>query len=372
MANATNTVDLDMLLADFLAVPENAEIFVAKQDEQGRAVPGNLLHAFHGRLTQNRLEDIVLRLVERVGQEQAFQGILRLGAGRVRYGTVDPEGNVAAEPGSAYFRNNGGAGQAFLKATGTGTSGWVEIGASVSITDVDPTLVDLDLTALSTVALANGSFPIGSLPFVADDATLAGAGSGLVAGTGLSLRAPTSAGNTWTVASQAAPHLYMPAIDIPGFRPGEDTLIVDIHLGAASVYEQGNDAFRIGLWGLVNEPLTGAAARARIMDRGNHGGVQTLRTFDGTNVGSVAVDLSSFNAYSVIIPPAGDMVLGWGTYSGGWPTRFEYGWRFGSVLTTNDVLSGEDLRLVIAWINSSDASPTSRGDLAHLRLRKKF
>lgn len=241
---------------------------------------------------------------------------------------------------------------------------------TISTNFVDPTYADIDLTAEATTALANGAFPIGGLPFIADDSALAGAGSGLVNGVGLSLRAPTSSANTWTVTSQAAPHLYMDVSNIEGFLPGVHTLVIDMHLGAATVFEQGNDAIRMGLWALINTPFTGAAARARIADRGNHGGVQTLRTFDGTTVGSTAVDVSSFNAYSVIIPPAGDMVLGVGTYSGGWPASFTYFWRFSTTLATDSMLGGNGMRFALIFINSSDASPTSRADVAHLRFRK--
>jgi hypothetical protein len=241
---------------------------------------------------------------------------------------------------------------------------------TISTTMVDQTYLDIDVTAEPTTALANGALSIGGIPFTVDDATLAGAGSGLVNGTGLSLRAPTNSSNTWTLASQAAPHLYTDVTNIPGFVPGIHTLIIDMHLGAASVFENGNDAVRMGFWALINTPLTGAAARARIADRGNSGGTQTLRTFDGTSVGSTAVDVSAFNSYSVIIPPAGDMIMGVGTYSGGWPTRFTYFWRFGTLLTTDSVLAGDTMRFLLAFINVADLSPTSRADVAHLRFRK--
>lgn len=241
----------------------------------------------------------------------------------------------------------------------------------INVASVVQTLYDIDLTAESTVALANGAFPIGGLPFICDDATRAGASSGLLNGTGLTLRAPTSQANTWTVTSQDAPHLYLPVSDIEGFLPGIDTLIIDMHIGASSVFELGNDCVRMGLWGLVNTPVTGAAARARIADKGNHSAVQTLRTFDGTNVTTTAIDFSGDNAYSVIIFPSGEMVLGTGDYSGGWPARFTYFWRFGTLLTTDSYLGGDGLRFLLTLINASDASPTTRVDIAHLRLRKK-
>lgn len=234
-------------------------------------------------------------------------------------------------------------------------------------TQISRTFADIDLTALATLALTDGDFPIGPLTFTAALSSRAGAGSGIVNGSGLRFTSPTSQANTWTAASQNAPYLYLASSSIPGFRPGEDTIAIDMHLGN-QIYENGNDCVRMGLWALADTPFTGAAARARIADKGNHGGTSTLRTFDGSTAGSTAVDLSAFDSYSVIIPPAGDMILGVGNYSGGWPS-FAYFWRFSTTLATSSVLAA-GTRLLITFINASDASPTSTVDIAHLRLRK--
>lgn len=294
-------------------------------------------------------------------------------------GGTTPTGEVSMSEAPAYsalIRSAGTAGargdeecgeNEFMGRVGDGPLGFHTIDGTIVV----PTLLDIDLTAEATLALANGAFPIGGLPFVVDDATRAGAGSGLVSGAGLRLLAPTSQANTWTVSAQDAPFLYVPVSDVPGYLPGVDTLIIDMHLGAA-VFEQGNDAIRMGLWALVNTPLAGSAVRARIADRGNHGGVQTLRTFDGTTVGSTAIDVSAFNSYSVIIPPGGDMILGVGNWSSGWPARFTYFWRFATLLSTDSVLAGDGMRFMMSFINSSDASPTSGVDIAHLRFRKKI
>lgn len=43
------------------------------------------------------------------------------------YGTATPEGNVTANPGSHYMRNNSGTGEFWVKTTGTGNTGWTKV-----------------------------------------------------------------------------------------------------------------------------------------------------------------------------------------------------------------------------------------------------
>jgi len=44
----------------------------------------------------------------------------------INSGTASPEGAITANPGSLYLRNNGGTGETWRKASGTGNTGWVQ------------------------------------------------------------------------------------------------------------------------------------------------------------------------------------------------------------------------------------------------------
>lgn len=178
MASEVNPIDIDLALAAF-RVEHEAHV-VVKVDPPGRTVPLAGLAMYFGALQCNWLEDTVLALQARVGDEQAVQGIVRVGGSRVLLTATSPEGVNTAAAGSLALSQ---AGRLYVKGSGSGNTGW--------------RLVDPRYTGGGT-ALVAGDFALSSE--LGEDATVdvepgsrdtagqivvnvAGAGAGVSAGT---------------------------------------------------------------------------------------------------------------------------------------------------------------------------------------------
>lgn len=229
------------------------------------------------------------------------------------------------------------------------------------------TLYEVDFSSLATNAFTDGTEVIDGLSWTVANSAGAGASWGIVATEGLKWAAPTSSAQTWTVAAPNAPYLYLPVSSIPNWQGG-GSLVVDLYLSAMT-FENGNDAVRVGLWDVIGSPAAGSTTnRARIADRGNHGGLQTIRTFDGSTVTANA-DTWNVNAISFRLEADCSMIIGVGTYSGGWPT-FNYIQRLNTSLATDEHVLANTARLALIFINASDASPTSAVTIARMRVRR--
>lgn len=181
-------------------------------------------------------------------------------------------------------------------------------------------LLEQDLTALSTNAFTDGSEVVGALTVTVANTTNAGATWGVLNGTGLQMSV-ASATRSWdTSEANDAPGFYFAVTQLTGFRGGRP-LYIDVVIAATS-HPSGNDRSQVGLYSPANSPVTGAADRYRYGWRGNSGGTDTIgvgadatRTAYGTTTAPTAM--------STRIDPNGPVMVGFGTYSGGWP-QFNY------------------------------------------------
>lgn len=229
------------------------------------------------------------------------------------------------------------------------------------------TIYDVDFSSLATNAFTDGTEVIDGLSWTVAGSAGAGTQWGITNTAGLRWSAPTSAATSWTIAAPTSPHLYLPVSSLPNFQGGHP-LIIDLYL-SASTFENGNDAVRVGLWDVIGSPAAGSSTnRFRGGDRGNAGGTQTVRTFDGTTA-TANVDTWAVNAISCRIEFDNSMSIGVGTYSGGWP-QFNHVQRFATTLTTDETVNASTARLVLAFINASDASPTTAVTIARMRVRR--
>lgn len=178
-------------------------------------------------------------------------------------------------------------------------------------------LFEQDLTALSTNAFTDGTEAVGALGNVTVGGTAnAGANWGAVNGTGIRLSATAGAFSSTT---QTGPHFYFPITQLAGWRACRP-FYIDI-VCTTGAFANGNDRFVFGLWCVANSPLTGLPARLRAGLRTNVGGTNTIGAYaDTAATGTSSV---SPTAISACISPDGRVTVGYGTYSGGWPT-FDY------------------------------------------------
>ncbi len=210
------------------------------------------------------------------------------------------------------------------------SAGTVAFRSTATLGEALGVLLEEDLSALSTNAFADGVEVIGTLGNVTVANTAnAGATWGIVNGTGLRMSVASATRSMDTSETPDAPYFYFPASQLPGFRSGRP-FYIDIRI-AASTFANGNDRTQLGVWGPANEPVTGAADRFRYGVRGNNGGTDTIgigadasRTFFGAT--------TQPSALSVKIDPNGPVMVGYGTYSGGWPA-FDY-------VAANNTLAG--------------------------------
>lgn len=232
-------------------------------------------------------------------------------------------------------------------------------------TTVD-TYEDTDWSALATNVFTDGTETINSINHTVVQSSLAGASWGMVNGSGF-VWAPGTSARTWTLSSlTTAPYFYRALSTVPNVdysRP----FVIDVHL-TGQVYENGNDAVRVGLWEPAASPYAASTARARIIDRGNFGGTSTIRTFDGT---SAATSPETFapDCIRLVIYPDGQCANYYGTWSGGWPAQWLPANRLNTVAGILNSFS-PSARITFVFINAADASVTTTATIANVRYSK--
>lgn len=223
------------------------------------------------------------------------------------------------------------------------------------------TLVDQDLTALATNAFADGAETIGALEGNAGGTANAGANWGIVNGTGLRL---SSTGGTWNSGTTTGPHWYCTVSSIPGWRSGK-SFIVDLVI-TAGTFAAGNDQLRFGLWGIAGQPLGTNSARMRMGIRGNVSGNQQVACLADTSVQTAGANVFTPLAVSAWIEMNGRVMVGIGTYSGGWP-RFDYVVSNNAASIGIDQIMSSTCRFAIG-LNTSAGTPAI--DVTRWRIRQ--
>lgn len=223
---------------------------------------------------------------------------------------------------------------------------------------------DTAWSAQATNAFSDGTEVINGINHTVVQSSLAGASWGIVNGQGFVWTIPNNLARSWTLGSlTTAPYFYRALSTVPGIDMMAP-LIIDMHL-TGQVYENGNDAVRVGLWELAATPYAASSARARIIDRGNFGGTSTIRTFDGTTV-ATSPETFAPDCIRTIIRPRGEMSNFYGTWAGGWPSTWNTANRLD---TAHNVLNSfsSSARIVFVFINSADSSPTTTATIADVR-----
>lgn len=293
-------------------------------------------------------------------QESSVGKILRLGDRRIRLVAGSPEGSVTAEPGSIAVQDDGQ--KVWKKATGSGNTGWVEFGAGGA-----QTVYEVNYAGLGAQNFKSG----GDANYVIDGKTWTIAGTASI-GTmaldgedGLDMAPAVSTGASFTSGSQSAGHAYTTLADLLGsdWDPSRRwEFAIEFQ---DDVWENGNDAIRLGLWGPAGAPHATSATRMRLVDRGNHSGTQTVRILSDGTVSSLGTDYSAVKAIGLTIDNQGVGQILAGTSL----STLDCVGSFTSEDTTLDPFIFGGCRLVLALICSSDSTPLTKVTVTKLRVR---
>jgi hypothetical protein len=226
-----------------------------------------------------------------------------------------------------------------------------------------------DFSGLATNALTNGTESIDGINWTVANAASLGTfsitnGSGLVMSAGNSLGSAT----TFTSASQAAPHLYVPLSSIPGFSPMYDYAI-EIYC-TNLVHESSGEGVFVGLWGPAASPYAVSAARVRWAGLYNGGTNRNIRTTSQATATTGDVTITTHNVVGLMLNGDGTGRSYSGVWSSGWPTS----WTMGPIFPTgagaaDPIWSGLN-RIVIGLSVANDASATTTATIQRMRIRR--
>lgn len=327
-------------------------------------------------------------------------------------GAGSPEDAVAAPVGSRYVRTDGGAGTTlYLKESGTGTTGWIAVttasGASsiavaghaarsligraanssgdaadivgngtatartvpvddgtsiafdqLEMPDISHVLYEPVFSTMANNTFANGAEVIDGLSWTAANMTFLGTAE-VRTGDGVRMYAGTSLGgaSTFTSASQAAPHIYLPLSSLPNFDPRWD-LLIEAYFSDLVHESSGEGAF-LGLWGPAANPQSTSASRVRTAGLYNGGTARNLRGVSQTTVTTGDESINSYNVVAIRLTPFGHGVCLQGVWASGWPEELEAGISQSTAVGATDPIFSRGSRVVLGMSVANDASPTS-------------
>lgn len=228
---------------------------------------------------------------------------------------------------------------------------------------------EVDFAALASNAFADGNEVIDGLTWVAANSASVGATWGLDGSTGL-VHTATTFSTTFTSTTQTAALIYLPLASIPNWVPGY-SLFVDVHI-PSSTYEQNTDRCVFGLWSPSGTPEAGSGNVVRGGFKGNDGGDITNGVLQQATA-TAAADAHNVTAFSARIDPMGDVLCGHGSWSAGWPANNAWTYNVGanaSITAGPNGLNAPTARIVLAFPQAADASPTTTTTIANLRVRR--
>lgn len=307
MADLDNLPDLEQSTATFrtafaqyLAEKTNKNASLTAANVPGRAVAqwGDFV-------------DGMLAVLQGYVDERVVQGVLNLGAGgrALYYVTSGPESVQAAEPGSVALKSDG---TVWRKETGSGDTGWVELGAGGG----PAAEYHLDFRQQTAGAVGSTTQTWDGLEWQVNTAS----GDTLeVTANGLEFTKGGSSATAYHSTSQTASHLEVELEDLHDFLGIDARHRIDCYVYFSTFTTNGASQYaNLLLRGDSADPAN-YSSRAHGATRGEAGGQQIIGSWDDGGLGTYTYPFASANVLGLTSLP-GNALSG---IFGAWDTDFD-------------------------------------------------